>query len=112
MAIREQLRDVLVRVADRTKNNVNKDVPDTWIIDEISLPAEEMRSHIDELISLGLLREPFTRMNRTADEQGREYRLIGITKEGLKELTPDQELRKFTLRTLKESLFRDLYFLL
>jgi hypothetical protein len=30
------------------------------------------------------------RMNRTADEKGREYRLLNVTREGLQELSSDQ----------------------
>ena len=92
MVIRQQLHNVLTRVAELAHNDVNQDVPDTWVIDRLNIPEEETRQNINELVSIGLVRQ-LPRMNRTADESGREYRLIGITKEGLQELILDKESR-------------------
>lgn len=92
MAIRKQLHDILVLIAELTHNNVNEDVRHTLVIDRIELPEHETHRHIHELESLGLIKiQP--RMNRTTDEMGREFRLINITKEGLHELSSDQTLR-------------------
>jgi hypothetical protein len=82
MVIRQQLRDVLTIIAEVTQNNIIEDVPDTWVMDRINIPKEETRRHASELVSLGLVRQ-LRRLNRTADEQGRAFRLIGITREGL-----------------------------
>lgn len=92
MAIRAQLGNILAIIAEITHNNVNQDTPDTRVIDRINIPEKETRRRINELVSLGLVQQ-LPRMNRTADERGREYQLIGITREGLQELTLDQELR-------------------
>jgi hypothetical protein len=55
-------------------------------------PEHENHRYTHELDSLGLIRiQP--RMNRAIDEKNREFRLINITKEGLQELSMDQELR-------------------
>lgn len=92
MTIRAQLSNVLSVIAELTHNDVNQDVPDTWVTDGINIIEEETRRHINELVLLGLVRQ-LPRFNQTADERGREYQLIGITREGLQELTLDQELR-------------------
>ena len=69
MAIRKQLHDVLTLIAELGHNN----------------------RYIHELESLGLIRiQP--RMNGSVDEKGREFRLINITREGLRELS-EQTLR-------------------
>ena len=92
MAIRKQLHDVLALVAELTHNNENEDVRHTLVIDRIELPEHETHRNIHELESLGLVKiQP--RMNRTTDEKGREFRLINITREGLRELSSDQSLQ-------------------
>jgi hypothetical protein len=92
VAIRKQLHDILVLIAELTHYNVNEDVRHTLVIDRIELPEHETHRHIHELESLGLIKiQP--RMNRTTDERGREFRLINITKEGLHELSSHQTLR-------------------
>jgi Mn-dependent DtxR family transcriptional regulator len=92
MAIRKQLRDILALIAELTHNNINEDVRHTLVIDRMELPGHETHKDIHELESLGLVKiQP--RMNRTADEKGREFRLINITREGLQELSSDQTLR-------------------
>jgi predicted transcriptional regulator len=92
MSLRKELRDVLALIAEITQNNVNEDVRHTLVIDRMGLPEHETHRYIHELDSLGLIRiQP--RMNRAIDEKGREFRLINITREGLQELSIDQELR-------------------
>jgi hypothetical protein len=92
MTLRKELHDVLALIAEITHNNVNEDVRHTSVIDRRGLPEHETHRHIHELDSLGLIRiQP--RMNRATDEKGREFRLINITREGLQELSIDQELR-------------------
>jgi Mn-dependent DtxR family transcriptional regulator len=88
MEIRKQLRDILALIAELAHNNVNEDVRHTLAIDRMGLPEHETHKHIHELDSLGLIKiQP--RMNPTADEKGREYRLLNITREGLQELSSD-----------------------
>jgi Mn-dependent DtxR family transcriptional regulator len=92
VAIRKQLHDILALVAEFTHNNENEDVRHTLVIDRIELPEHETHRNIHELESLGLIKiQP--RMNRTTDEKGREFRLINITREGLRELSSDQSLQ-------------------
>jgi hypothetical protein len=90
MVLRKQLHDVLVLIAEMTDNNTNKDLPHTRVLDRMGLPEYETHKYIHELESLGFVKI-LPRMNHTADEKGREYRLINITKEGLQELSSDQE---------------------
>jgi Mn-dependent DtxR family transcriptional regulator len=92
MSLRKELHDVLALIAEITHNNVNEDVRHTLVIDRMGLPEHETHRYIHELDSLGLIRiQP--RMNGAIDEKGREFRLINITREGLQELSIDQELR-------------------
>jgi hypothetical protein len=48
MAIREQLRNVLSIIAECTHNNVNEDIPDTWVTDSVNVPQEETKKHIND----------------------------------------------------------------
>jgi hypothetical protein len=91
MVIRQQLRNILSRIAERTQSDVNKTVPDTWIIDDAGLPEFETRKHLNELQSLDMIRID-QRMSGTADGNGREYRMIGIAKEGIKASASDDDI--------------------
>jgi hypothetical protein len=91
MAIREQLRKILAGIAERTHSNVNEFVPDTSIIDDVGLPEEETRRYLNELQLLDMIHID-QRMSGTADERGREYRMIGITKEGIKASASDDDI--------------------
>jgi predicted transcriptional regulator len=88
MAIRKQLQDVLTLIVELTHNNVNEDLRHTLIIDRMGLPKYETHRYIHELESLGLIKiQP--RVNHATDQKGREFRLINMTNEGLRELSPD-----------------------
>lgn len=92
MTLRKQLHDVLALIAELTHGNVNKDVHHTLVMDRMGFPENETHRYIHELESLGLIKiQP--RMNNSADEKGREFRLINITNEGLLELSSDQALQ-------------------
>ena len=81
MAIRKQLHDVLVLTAELGHNKVNEDVRHTSVIDRMGLPEDETHRNIHELESLGMIKiQPGK--NHIADEKGREFRLINITREG------------------------------
>lgn len=86
----EQQRKILARIAEKTHSNVDEFVPDTSIIDDVGLPKEETRKYLHELQSLEMIHID-QRMSGTADEKGREYRMIGITKEGIKELASEDD---------------------
>jgi len=92
MAIRKQLHDVLALTAELTHNNVNENVRHTLVIDRMGLPEHETHRHIHELESLGMINiQP--RVNHSTDEKGREFRLINITNDGLRELSSAQPLQ-------------------
>lgn len=92
MAIRKQLHDVLALTAELTHNNVNENVRHTLVIDRMGLPEHETHRHIHELESLGMIKiQP--RVNHSTDEKGREFRLINITNDGLRELSSAQPLQ-------------------
>jgi predicted transcriptional regulator len=86
--MRKELHDVLALTAELTNNNVNEDVRHTLVIDRMGMPEHETHRYIHELESLGLIKiQP--QVNHATDEKGREFRLINITNEGLRELSPD-----------------------
>ena len=92
MAIQKQLHDVLALTAELGHNNVNEDVRHTLVIDRMGLPEHETHRHIHELESLGMIKiQP--RVNHSTDEKGREFRLINITNDGLRELSSAQPLQ-------------------
>ena len=92
IAIRKQLHDVLALTAELTHNNVNENVRHTLVIDRMELPEHETHRHIHELESLGMIKiQP--RVNHSTDEKGREFRLINITNDGLRELSSAQPLQ-------------------
>ena len=90
-AIRPQLRNILALIAEKTHNNVDEAIRDTAIIDDVGLPEEETRRYLNELRSLNVIRID-QRMNGTADEKGREYRMIGMTEEGIKASASDDDI--------------------
>ena len=86
MVIQKPLRDILVLIAELTHDNINEDVRHTMVIDRIDLPGHETHRHIHELESLGMIKIQ-SRVIGSVDEKGREYRLINITRKGLRELS-------------------------
>jgi predicted transcriptional regulator len=91
MVLREQLLDILALIAEITHSNVSESIRDTSIIDEVGLPEAETRKYLNELQSLDLIRIDI-RASGTADEKGRQYRMAGITKEGVKELASEDDI--------------------
>ena len=71
---------------------MNEDVRHTSVIDRMGLTEHETYRYIHELESLGLIKI-HPRKNHTADEKGREFRLINITNEEILELSSDQLLK-------------------
>jgi predicted transcriptional regulator len=78
--LREEVRDILNIVADLAKNNTENAVFDHSIIAEVNnLPPNEIRNCLDELKTLGLIKE---------DEKpkGTNFELYRITREGINRL--------------------------
>jgi hypothetical protein len=89
MAIRPASRNILKVVGDISHYNVNTNVVDTEVIQHSSgLSSAEVYECLNELESLGFIKmlQPTddTKEKRDSDT----FRLLNITKEGLKELQP------------------------
>ena len=93
MVIQKSLRDILALIAELTHDNINVDVRHTMVIDRIDLPGHETHRQIHELESLGMIKIQ-SRVIGSVDEKGREYRLINITREGLRELSSSDQICK------------------
>ena len=76
--------------SEKTHNNVSEFIPDTSIIDDVGLPEAETRKYLNQLQSLDMIHID-QRVSGNADEKGREYRMVGITKEGVKELASEDD---------------------
>ena len=88
MAIRPALRNILKVVGDLSHYNVNTNVVDTEVIQRSGgLSSAEVYDCLNELESLG-----FIKMLQPIDDKKKKdnetFRLLNITKEGLKELQP------------------------
>jgi hypothetical protein len=93
MALRPQLRDMLALIAERLHSNTNEIELDTWFMDNAGFPEEETRRYLNELQSLEKIRID-RRVSGATDRQGREYRMVAITREGIEALaSEDDELR-------------------
>lgn len=78
--LREELRNILNIVADLSHNNTNASVKDIGVIEEAKpLPAHEVRNHLDELESLGLIKHDIK-------VAGADFRHLSITTEGIRAL--------------------------
>jgi hypothetical protein len=84
MPIQEQLRNVLIIIADLTKNDSNADTYDFVIYERLNhIAQEKVDKYLNELSSLGLIAERIR-----PKTFGVDFRLFHITKEGLHELMP------------------------
>jgi hypothetical protein len=85
-SLREELRKILTIVADLAHNNTNASVKDIGVIEEAkSLLEHEVRNHLDELDSRGLIKYDIK-------VTGANFRHLSITRDGLEELE-NQDLR-------------------
>lgn len=75
-----QLQNILGIVADLSHYNTNASVIDRAVIERTGLPPAQVMDVIKQLESLGLV-------NRQIKVSGADFRLINITRKGLKELT-------------------------
>jgi len=80
--IKSELKRILDVVADLSQKDVKKDVLETEIISQSRLADIEVRSHLNELEWLHLVKE--SALPRPSHE---EFRIWNITEEGLQELT-------------------------
>ena len=80
MSMRDELRRILTIISDLTLNDTNSSVKDSRIIVEANRPCEEVEKDLNELQSLGLIKEDNT---KPADVGNKMYR---ITREGVKEI--------------------------
>ena len=78
--MKDELRRILTIISDFTLNDTNFSVKDTRIISEANRTCEEVEKDLNELRSLGLIKED---INRPANVG---YRLYRITREGVNEI--------------------------
>ena len=74
--VRGRILDI---VADLSQNDVKKDVLETEIISHSGLPAVEVRSYLNDLQWLNLVKEALPRPSHA------EFRLWNITEKGLQD---------------------------
>ena len=80
MSMKDELRRILTIISDLTHNDINSNVKDTKIIAEANLQSEDVEKYLNELQSLGLIKED---SSTPADV---DYRMYRITKEGINEI--------------------------
>ena len=78
MSMRDELRRILTIISDLTLNDTNTSVKDTRIIAEANRPCEEVEKDLNELQSLGLIKEDSSSKPANVD-----YRMYRITREGV-----------------------------
>jgi predicted transcriptional regulator len=80
MAMNEELRRILTIISDLTHNDINSTIKDTKIIAEANRHSEEIEKNLNELQSMGLIKED------NAKPVDVNYRVFRITKEGINEI--------------------------
>jgi predicted transcriptional regulator len=78
--MKDELRRILTIISDLTHNDINSSVKDTKIIVEANLQSEDVEKYLNELKSLGFVKEDSSR------PAGVDYRLFNITDEGVNEI--------------------------
>jgi predicted transcriptional regulator len=84
MVIRDELRKILNIIADKTESNPSSSVIDSGVIRESGLPESEAQKYINELGALGLITVGIK-------VSGADFRILSITKEGIKELQNQED---------------------
>jgi predicted transcriptional regulator len=79
--MKDELRRILTIISDLTHNDTNSNVKDTKIIAEANLQSEDIEKYLNELQSLGLIKE-----DNSSKPAGVDYRIYRITKEGINEI--------------------------
>ena len=80
MSMKDELRRILTIISDLTHNDINSNVKDTKIIAEGNLQSKDVKKYLNELQSLGLIKED------SSKSDGLDYRLFKITREGINEI--------------------------
>lgn len=80
MSTSDELRRILTIISDLTNNDTNSSVKDTKIITEANRQSEEVEKYLNELQSLGLIKEDNSKTT------GIDYRMYRITREGINEI--------------------------
>jgi predicted transcriptional regulator len=81
MSMRDELRRILTIISDLTLNDTHSSVKDTIIIAEANRPCEEVEKDLNELQSLGLVKE-----ESFSNPANVSYRMYRITREGVNEI--------------------------
>ena len=80
MSMRDDLRKILTIISDLTHNDTNLIIKDSEIIAEANRQSDEIEKELNELQSLGLIKEDST---SPADV---DYKTYKITREGINEI--------------------------
>jgi predicted transcriptional regulator len=80
MSMRDELRRILTIISDLTHNDTNSIIKDTEIIAEANRQSDEIEKDLNELQSLGLIKED---SSSPADV---DYKMYKITREGINEI--------------------------
>ena len=80
MSLRDELRRILTIISDLTQNDTTSTIKDIQIIAEADRPSEEVEKYLNELQSLGLIKEISPKPARV------DYRMYSITREGINEI--------------------------
>lgn len=81
MSISDELRRILTIISDLTHNDTNSSIKDTEIIAEANRQSEEIEKYLNELQSLGLIKEDSSPRPANVD-----YGMYRITREGINEI--------------------------
>ena len=80
MSMSDELRKILTIISDLTHNDTNSSVKDTKIIAQANRQSEEIEKDLNELQSLGLIKED------SSKSTGVYYRMYRITRDGINEI--------------------------
>jgi predicted transcriptional regulator len=78
--MRDELRRILTIISDLTQNDTNSIIKDTEIIAEANRLSDEIEKDLNELQSIGLIKED---SSSPADV---DYKMYKITREGINEI--------------------------
>lgn len=80
MSMKDELRRILTIISDLTHNDTNSSIKDIKIIAESNRHSEEVEKYLNELQSMGLIKED------SAKPVDVDYRIIRITQKGINEI--------------------------
>jgi hypothetical protein len=85
--IKPELGKILDIVADLSQRDVKKDVLESEIISHSGLSESEVRTHLNELDWLQLVKEALPRPTH------KEFRLWNVTEKGLREISHEDRMQ-------------------